>query len=365
MSHAVFITNQIFVASGWGNNHPLAITRQKTLLDFCTALGWLNAQNMANCELATVETLTRFHSEDYVLAFQKASNNLKIDAIGRTKYNLGTLENPLFDKVFERASASVGGAIAAAKLALAGHLAFHPAGGTHHGRKEQANGFCYFNDPVFAIMTLLDAGLRRVLYVDIDAHHGDGVETAFRGDERIRLVSIHEENRWPNSGKLADNCAQICNLPVPKAINDSEYAMLIDRISEKYSAYEAQAIVIVAGADCLKGDPLSTMALSNIGFVSAIEKLLALAPVKIVLGGGGYNPWTVTRGWALSWGRLAGYEIPKSLPQNAKDILNKLECDLIDEEDVLLEWLQSLQDEPNKKKIRSEINVIANELLKY
>lgn len=319
---------------------------------------------MVGCELATIGELSRFHSEDYVLAFQKASDNLKIDAVGRAKFNLGTLENPLFDKVFERASASVGGAAAAAKAALAGKVAFHPAGGTHHGRKGQASGFCYFNDPVFAIMTLLDAGLTRVLYVDIDAHHGDGVELAFRGDDRVKLVSIHEENRWPNSGNFADNCDQICNLPVPTAINDSEYALLIDRICEKYSAYNAQAIVIVAGADCLKGDPLSKMALSNLGFASAIAKLLQLAPVKIVLGGGGYNPWTVTRAWALLWGKLAAYEIPNSLPPKAQEILHSLECDLIDDEDILPEWRTSLQDPPNEGEIRGEIKEIANEQLK-
>ena len=365
MSKAIFITNPIFASDAWGNNHPLAISRQRSLLDFCSALGWTSNQNMAICDFASLEQISKFHSEEYILAFQKASQELKIDAAGRAKFSLGTLENPLFDKVFERASASVGGSILAAEIALGGKVAFHPAGGTHHGRKDKASGFCYFNDPVFAILTLLDAGLNRVLYVDIDAHHGDGVEVAFKADKRVHMVSLHEENRWPNSGALKDNCAQICNLPLPKTTNDSEYAILIDAICEKYVGFDAQAIVIVAGGDCLKGDPLSTMALSNLGFVSAIEKLLKLAPVKIVLGGGGYNPWTVTRAWALVWGRLAGFEIPVTLPSSARDVLSGLECDLIVEEDIFHEWRDSIQDEGNVGEIRDEINILVGSLLKF
>src|SRR5207344_3103305 len=102
-----------------------------------------------------------------------------VNAEERTRYGLGTMENPLFPGLFERAATSVGGSILAAQLALEGRVAFHPAGGTHHGRPGRASGFCYFNDPVFAVLTLLRAGLERVLYVDLDAHHGDGVQDAF------------------------------------------------------------------------------------------------------------------------------------------------------------------------------------------
>src|SRR5690606_37637711 len=124
--------------------------------------------------------------------------------------------NPLFPGLFERAATSVGGSILAARLALEGRIAYHPAGGTHHGRPDRASGFCYFNDPAFAILALLEAGLERVLYVDLDAHHGDGVQDAFAADERVHTVSIHEAGRWPGTGAASDTGdGRACNLPVP------------------------------------------------------------------------------------------------------------------------------------------------------
>jgi acetoin utilization protein AcuC len=133
----------------------------------------------------------------------------------------------LFPGVFERAATSVGGSIRAAELALEGRIAYHPAGGTHHGRPDRAAGFCYFNDPVFAILALLKGGLERVLYVDLDAHHGDGVQDAFEDDRGVWTVSIHERGRWPNTGTLADVGAGGCN-PRCRGFNDAELGILLD-----------------------------------------------------------------------------------------------------------------------------------------
>jgi acetoin utilization protein AcuC len=243
-------------------------------------------------------------------------------------------------------------------LALEGRIAFHPAGGTHHGRPDRASGFCYFNDPVFAILTLLEGGLRRVLYVDLDAHHGDGVQDAFARDERVFTFSIHEAGRWPGTGGVDDTGeGRAVNLPVPRGFNDSELECLLESIAFPLAGrLEPQAVVITCGADALAGDPLSGMALSNVALWSAAERLAATAPSAVVLGGGGYNPWTVARYWTGLWGRLSGRAIPAALPEAARAILAPLTCDLVDDEDFHDEWLTTLADAPRPGPVRAEID---------
>jgi acetoin utilization protein AcuC len=238
-----------------------------------------------------------------------------------------------------------------------GRVVFHPSGGTHHGRADRASGFCYFNDPVFAILKFLDLGLDRVLYVDLDAHHGDGVQDAFEADSRVLTISIHEEKRWPHSGLVDDRAAGCArNLPVPRGFNDSELNFLMDHaVYPLATSFDPQALVITCGADGLDGDPLSRLALSNVGLWTAVEKLLSLSDRTVVLGGGGYNPWTVVRCWGGLWGRLSGREIPADLPPQAQAFLSGFECDLIDEDEVPEAWISTLADQPNKGPVRPEI----------
>ncbi|HEY4999156.1 MAG TPA: hypothetical protein VII36_08440, partial [Usitatibacter sp.] len=298
-----------------------------------------------------------FHEPDYIAALREASESGRIDHEARGRYGIGTMENPLFPGVFERASTSVGGSIRAAELALQGRIAYHPAGGTHHGRPGRASGFCFFNDPVFAILTLLREGVERVAYVDLDAHHGDGVQDAFEGDGRVRSISIHEAQRWPYTGAAADTArGTACNLPVPRGFNDKELRLLMDDVVLPLAARtRPEAIVITCGADALAGDPLARMALTNSALWAAVEELAALAKASVVLGGGGYNPWTLARYWTGLWARLSGRAIPESLEGPARVVLERLSCDLIDEEDVRPEWIATLADRPNADAVRPEI----------
>ncbi len=243
-------------------------------------------------------------------------------------------------------------------------MPFHPAGGTHHGRPDRASGFCFFNDPVFAIRRLLERGVDRVAYVDIDAHHGDGVEDAFAGDPRVRPVSIHEAGRWPHSGARAGRTpGGAFNLPVPAGLNDTEFALLLDEaVLPRVEEFDPGAIVLTCGADGLAGDPLSRMELSNIALWAAVDRIRALSPATVVLGGGGYNPWTVARCWTGLWGRLAGHRLPEVLPPEAQDLLAGLECDLVDEDDMLPGWVTTLCDAPREGMIRSEVREVASAL---
>lgn len=359
---AAFISHTLFTDANWGPHHPLGQGRHRSVVELCSHLGWLRPEAIFEVEPASPETLARLHDPEYIEALKAATTAGSVSREVRERFHIGTMENPLFASVFQRAAATAGGSIRAAELALDGCPVFHPAGGTHHGKRDRASGFCYFNDPAFAILTFLDAGAAPVLYVDLDAHHGDGVEAMFGGEDRVFLISIHEDGRWPHTGALKDRAGgNARNLPVPKGFHDAELAFLMAEVVLALAArIKPEAIVLTCGADPLHGDPLSGMELSNNALWQAIDRVRGLAP-SVVLGGGGYNPWTVARFWAGLWGRIAGHPpAPEPLPQGALDLLAALSSDLVDEDELEPQWLASIADAPLEvQPVRKEIREIA------
>ena len=359
-----FISSEIYRSTGYVGNHPLAIQRIGSVLSLCEQLGWLAASGegaYVRSPAASLDELLKFHDPDYVATLRRCEQEAHVPPAMREKYHIGTMENPIFPGLFERASTSVGGSILAARLAARGAIAYHPSGGTHHAMRDRASGFCYFNDPVFAILTLLDEGLERVLYVDLDAHHGDGVEAAFRGDDRVFLVSVHEEGRWPHTGRLEDrSTGNARNLPVPRAMNDSEMDYLMDAaVLPLARRFAPEAVVVTCGADGLAGDPLSGLAMSNTCLWDAVVRLTELSPSSVVLGGGGYNPWTTARCWTGLWGRLLAADIPDVLPEESLKLLEGLTCELVDEDDMRAGWTTTLADPRNDGPIRERFREIA------
>jgi len=334
-------------------------------MDLCAMLGWLDDGCYLDSPRATQEQLIRFHDADYVQALKHAAEQGSVSKAVREQYRIGTMENPVFPGLFQRATTSVGGSILAAERALNGETTFHPAGGTHHGRPGRASGFCYFNDPVFAIMTLLEGDMERVLYVDLDAHHGDGVQDAYAQDPHVLTISIHEEKRWPHSGPVADRAgAAARNLPVPKAFNDSELEYLMEHaVLPLGQEFAPQALVVTCGTDALDGDPLSGLQLSNVALWNAVEQLLELTGRNVVLGGGGYNPWTLIRCWTGLWGRLSRRGMPDVLPLPVQAYLQAIECDLVDEEDIRADWIVTLADKPNNGLVREEVKKLVDTVL--
>ncbi|MBS0270662.1 MAG: acetoin utilization protein AcuC, partial [Proteobacteria bacterium] len=255
-------------------------------------MDWIDRLDVRTAPLADRATLARFHTAEYLDAFERSARSMVVSPEVRSRYNIGTMECPVFEGLWDRACATVGGSILAADLALDGHLPFHPGGGTHHGKSDRASGFCYLNDPVFAISRLLDAGLERVLYIDLDAHHGDGVEIAFASDVRVHLVSFHEEGRWPGTGRLEDvRGARTINVPLPRGVNDDEFFSVFREVRDRrLLTLDPEAVVITCGADALMGDPLSSMNVSNRALARVVAECINLSRHAIVLGGGGYNP---------------------------------------------------------------------------
>jgi acetoin utilization protein AcuC len=358
---ALFVASDFCRRPGFGRHHPLSIPRVSAVLELSAALGWIDDRCMRTSRVATSDELRRHHDADYVEALRASDAAGRVEPDVRTRHGFGNFENPLFPGVFERAATAVGGSILAAELALEGRVAFHPAGGTHHGRRDRASGFCYFNDPVFAVGRLLEAGITRVLYVDLDAHHGDGVQEAFLDEPRVRVVSIHEQGRWPHSGAADDaGHGYACNLPVPAGFHDSELEYLLETVVLPFAvAFGPQAVVVTCGTDALAGDPLSRLALSNVALWDAVERVIGNAGPAVVLGGGGYNPWTLARCWTGLWGRLRGHDVPDELPAAAQQVLRSLQCDLVEDEDVDEAWFRTLADEARPGTVREEVKSVA------
>lgn len=352
----ILLGSEIYRGSSYGSWHPLRIPRVSTVLDLTAALGWRG--DYLRSPRAKPAALDHWHTPDYLAALVQAERDGDVSAATRARHHIGTHANPVFAELWRRPATGAGGALLAAELLAQRGVVYHPGGGTHHALPDRANGFCYLNDPVLAILALRRLGARRVVYVDIDAHHCDGVEHGFATQPEVTLISVHEENRWPRTGALTDRGAgNLWNLPVPKALNDDEFALIRDAlILPVTAAQRPDAVVLQCGADALADDPQSKLALSNGALWAVVAALRPLSPRYLVLGGGGYNPWSVGRAWTGVWATLAGIDIPDRLPPEATELLRALRWDgMTRVKQPLPHWLTTLRDAPRPGPIRPVI----------
>ncbi len=355
MQSAVFIGSRIYRGSVYGRTHPLSIERVPAVTALIRSLGWLPDSRYRTSPRAKPTALAGFHTQGYIRALMQAEATQRVSERDRLRHGLGTLSNPVFAEMYRRPATAVGGGLLAAELVAKGGVVHNPGGGTHHGFPDRAAGFCYLNEPVLTIRRLLEMGLRRVVYVDIDAHHGDGVEAAFDGSDAVRLISVHEEARWPFTGALVETGGGAAfNLPVPRGYNDSEFAFVLNALILPLVAdFAPDAIYLQCGADALLEDPLSRLALSNNTHVAAVTALRAMAPRLIVSGGGGYNPWSVARCWARVWGALSGQDSAQMLESADRDVLRALRWGRKGQPSD--EMLTRLDDPPRDGPLRDEI----------
>jgi len=358
-----FFGASLYRTSSYGRGHPLSIPRVSTVIDLACALNWLPPNVYVISPMAKPAALQIWHDSAYLSALQAAERTQSVTPYIRQKYQLGTPSNPVFPEMYKRPATSAGGSLLAGEYVARGHTVFHPAGGTHHGMPDHANGFCYLNDPVLAVLALRRAGVRRVAYVDIDAHYADGVVHAFQDNPDVLCVSIHQENLWPRNGaKHVTGVGNVVNLPVPLKLNDTEFQWLIDAIvMPKLIDARIDAIVMQCGADALLEDPQSKLALSNNAHVYVLRRLRRLNRPMMVLGGGGYNPWSVARCWTRIWAELNGFEIPDPLPPVAQSVLASLSWDHPTRgKHVPPHWIETLIDQPRIGPVRDEIKALVS-----
>src|SRR5262249_11610784 len=232
-------------------------------------------------------------------------------------------DNPIWPGCYEASALACGGSILAAELVARGDVAraFNFAGGLHHAMPDRASGFCYLNDAVLAIMALRRHGLR-VAYVDIDAHHGDGVQAAFYRSADILTISTHErgDRLFPGTGAVEEigegaGGGSVVHLPLNPSPDDSVCLDAFDAVVPPVlRAFGADVVVAQLGIDGHRTDPLTHLALSVDGFAAAVGRILGLAPRLVALGGGGYDLATVARAWTVAWALMNDVTLPPALP---------------------------------------------------
>lgn len=295
---------EAIAAYGFAHGHPFSTRRFAAFLDAFHARGLDRHVRVFPPVAATINQLLSFHTPDYVRHVQSMSK------IGGGFLDFG--DTPAFSGVFEAAAAVVGCAVDAVDRIMGGEIqrAFIPIGGLHHAARDRAAGFCVFNDCGVAIQTLMDHyQLTRVAYVDIDAHHGDGVFYAFEDEPRVWFADIHEDGRflYPGSGspeQIGRGAAagMKLNIALPPQANDAAFWRVWPQVEAFLETARPEFILLQCGADSVAGDPLTHLMYSPKVHGEAARRLCAIADRHsngrvLAFGGGGYNLENIARAW--------------------------------------------------------------------
>jgi len=309
---AVVVSQQLG-AYGFPQGHPFGTDRLAAFLAEFEARGLGQRVLTLPAREASREELLSFHTEGYVRRVEEASTH------GTGLLDAG--DTPAFPGVYEAAACVVGSVLNAADAMLAGRCrrAFIPIAGLHHARPDSAGGFCVFNDCGVAIRHFLAHGLKRVAYIDIDAHHGDGVFYAFEDDPAVIFADMHEDGRflYPGTGAAAETgrgpaAGTKLNVPLPPGAGDDVFGELWPQVMAHLARFEPEALILQCGADSIGGDPLTHLRFSPQGAHGrAARELSAFAEAQghgrvLALGGGGYNRANLAHAWtAVVEGLLA------------------------------------------------------------
>jgi len=266
-------------------------------------------------ERASRADLEKFHTVRYLDQLQHAATgDLTVEGF---QMGLGGPDTPVFKDMLEYSAWACGASLKGADLILSGKadIAFNLLGGFHHAMQEKAAGFCYLNDMVLACLRLVGAG-RRVLYLDIDAHHGDGVQEAFYRRNDVMTISLHESGKtlfpwggFENEIGEGPGRGYNVNVSLPADTYDEAFLSAFNRVVPPLiRAYNPDVIVLELGMDTLAGDPLTHLQLTNNVHVEVIRQLMSFQKPILVAGGGGYHAENTARGWALAWKTFCGEE---------------------------------------------------------
>jgi acetoin utilization protein AcuC len=316
-TEAVFEFSPALAGFELSPDHPFKPERARLTFEMCKERGLLTGGGVRIDEFGEPEEglLETFHTPEYLALLERAESGREID-VEMLHHGLGTAENPVFKGVHTYSKLAATASVRAARAAAAGGSAFNPCGGFHHAHSDRASGFCYVNDAAIAILELRGKGLR-VAYVDIDAHHGDGVQEAFYDDRELLCVSIHESGKtlFPWGGferETGEGSAKgyNINIPLEPGTDDNAFLFLFSEIvMDALGLFAPEVIVGTFGTDTFATDPLTHLKMTNNGYVDAVAMLRSRFPRIAALGGGGYNMDNAVRGWTLLFAELAGREI--------------------------------------------------------
>ncbi len=323
MSKTAVVLSEELWQIGHDENHPLRPERLQRAYELMTAYEAFDGHNsrLVAPRPATTDQLLLFHTKEYVDAVRSLSSGESTYAA--SQYNFGPGDNPVFEGMYEIAGLKVGAALRATELVTSGEVdvAFSPAGGMHHARANYASGFCIFNDLAVLIHSLLAQGLR-VVYVDIDVHHGDGVQEAFYDTDRVLTISVHESGRFifPGTGFVRETGRGVgqgfaVNLPLAPYTDDEVYVWAFEQVVPPLIQwFEPDVVVSQLGIDTHYLDPLGHLALTTQGYSQVVGILKRCAPRWVAMGGGGYEVSVMPRAWTLAYGIMSDQEFPDELP---------------------------------------------------
>jgi acetoin utilization protein AcuC len=314
----------------FGPSHPLRPERVLLTYENIRALDLGDRPNVTEhmSRSASDEEITAVHDESFVETV-KAIDAAEVDERAGLAYGLGTPDDPIFDRMHAASAAVCGASIVAAETVASGvaQHSFNPAGGLHHARRSEASGFCIYNDPAVAIAKVLE--LRpdwRVMYVDVDVHHGDGVQWIFYDDPRVLTVSLHQTGRYlyPGTGfedEIGEGEATgtAANIPLLPFTGEGDYLWALDEVVTSLAeAFQPDLMLTQLGADTHHGDPLANLGLTMTAYPRMARVLHDTAHRYaegrwVATGGGGYQPNTVVpKIWTIHWAEMVG--APDTIP---------------------------------------------------
>ena len=321
----VLVFSTQFGLHSYGTNHPLKVERLQLTMDLIGAYGlfettetpWVEAQE------ADEQDLLLIHSPEYLEILKKANTGHVPPQAW--EYGLGSGDNPVFPGLYDWSLLVTGATLECIRQIRDENrqIAFNIAGGLHHALPGQAAGFCYLNDPAIGIAHMVQAGLR-VVYLDIDVHHGDGVEAAFYDTDRVLTISLHQHGHtlFPGTGFPDDmgrgpGRGYAVNVPLAPGTDDDLYLWaFMEVVPPLVRAYDPDVLVTQLGVDSLATDPLASLNLTTNGFSRIVREIKSWGFKWVALGGGGYNVMNVARAWTSSWAIMKGSEVPNALPED-------------------------------------------------
>ncbi|MBU7038324.1 MAG: acetoin utilization protein AcuC [Theionarchaea archaeon] len=306
-----FLYTDEFLSYDFTGMHPLKPIRLKLTYDTMKVRKTVDEFDIVEPRPATEEELLQVHTPDYVNAVKQADKG-----IPQFKYGLGTSDNPLFPGMYHSSLIYTGASICAAEHLKRKDMAVNISGGLHHAHPAQAAGFCIFNDPGLAIATLLKTH-EKIAYVDIDAHHGDGVQEIFYRSNRVLTISLHESGQFlfpgtgfPDEIGEGEGKGYSVNIPFnPYTAADVYIESFLEVVPPLITAFQPDVLVCQLGVDTNTDDPLADFRLSIQGYLKVVELIKNLHPRRVVLGGGGYNLNVVPKAWSMAMAVLVGHNL--------------------------------------------------------
>ncbi len=300
--------------------HPLRPERVTLSQELARMLGVLHEEDIVEASPAEPELVAQVHSPRYVQVVQALSEGKHVP--GYHEFGFASGDNPPFRGMFEASLAVVGASVAAAQAVMDGaQVAVNLAGGLHHARREEAAGFCIFNDPAVAIHVLKQK-YRRIVYLDIDVHHGDGVQWLYYRDPQVLTISIHESGRFlfPGTGHpdeigAGEGRGASANIALGRYADDEIWWWAFQQVVPTlFRWFQPEVVVLQMGADPHYTDPLAHVSLTTQGWLRAVQWVVEQGLPIVATGGGGYSLTAVTRMWTMALATLKGVPVPNQIP---------------------------------------------------